>query len=115
LADPGPGPQAAQASFLRPRTSTPTWTPTSILTPTPPATPTAAGTSTPTPMPGPDGVWNIVSSPNTGSPNTYLYGVGGVASNDVWAVGAYGTLGVTDWQVIEHWNGTTWSLATGPA
>ena len=65
-------------------------------------------------MPGPNGVWNIVSSPNTGNPNNYLYGVSGVTSNDMWAVGTYGTLGVTDWQVIEHWNGTNWALAAGP-
>ncbi len=102
----GPDPKPAQANSLPRRAPTPTPTPTSILT--------ATGTSTPNHVPDPNGVWNIVSSPNTGTPNNFLFGVGGVASNDMWAVGAYGTLGVTDWQLIEHWNGTTWSLAASP-
>ncbi len=110
----GPDPKPAQAISIRPRTPIPTRTPTRTLTATPTATPTAAGTSTPTPVPGPNGVWNVVSSPNTGTPNNYLFGVGGVASNDMWAVGAYGILGVTDWQLIEHWNGTAWSFVAGP-
>src|SRR5207237_1530645 len=105
--------QPAQASSLAKRTSTPTHTPAPTLAPT--ATPTASGTATPTPVPGPNGVWNIVSSPNTGWPNNYLYGVAGVASNDVWAVGTYGTLGTNDWQVIQHWNGTSWSSAATPS
>ena len=95
-------------------TARPTRTPTSAPTSTPTATPTSAGTPTPTPMPGPNGVWSLASSPNTGSPNNYFFGVSAIATNDVWAVGAYGTLGITDWQVIEHWNGTNWSLAASP-
>src|SRR5947209_19312821 len=70
----GPDPQPAQASTVRRKTPTPTRTPPGILTATPTASPTAAGTPTSTPLPGPGGVWNVVSSPNTGSPNNYLYG-----------------------------------------
>ncbi len=109
-------PQPAFASPNAHTTPTPTRTPTPTGTSLPTATPTPAGTPTPTPQPGPSGVWNIVSSPNTGWPNNYLYGVAGVASNDVWAVGTEGpNLGTTDWQVIEHWNGANWSVASSPA
>ncbi len=109
--------QPAQAGLpQRRKTPTPTSTATAAVTATPAATPTVTGTSTPTPQPSPSGAWSIVSSPNTGWPNNYLYSVAGVASNDVWAVGTYGpNLGTTDWQVIEHWNGTNWSLASSPA
>ena len=61
------------------------------------------------------GGWNLVSSPNTGSPNNYLFGVAAVASNDVWAVGAYGVLGNTAQQLIEHWDGTSWTHVTSPS
>ncbi len=66
-------------------------------------------------MPGPNGVWNVVQSPNTGSPNNSLFGVAAIASNDVWAVGAYGVLGVSAQQLIEHWDGTNWNTATSPS
>jgi hypothetical protein len=39
--------------------------------------------------------WKIVASPN-GSSYSYLYGVAGVSSKDVWAVGSQ----------VQHWNGT---------
>jgi hypothetical protein len=61
------------------------------------------------------GGWSVVPSPNTGSPNNYLFGVAAIASNDVWAVGAYGVLGTTAKQVIEHWDGTRWKRAVSPS
>ncbi len=61
------------------------------------------------------GSWNIVPSPNTGSPNNYLFGVAAIAPNDVWAVGAYGVLGSTAQQVVEHWDGTSWIHVASPS
>ena len=61
------------------------------------------------------GSWNVVPSPNTGSPNNYLFGVAAIASNDVWAVGAYGVLGITAKQVIQHWDGTRWKRTASPS
>jgi hypothetical protein len=57
--------------------------------------PSTASASTPTPasVPRPSGSWNVVPSPNTGSPNNYLFGVAAIASNDVWAVGGYNSGG----------------------
>ena len=108
------GAQPVKASPMAKRTTTTTTTTTRTTTTTTTTTTTPTTTTT-TPAPGPNGVWNIVSSPDTGSPRNYLYGVSGVATNDVWAVGTYGFLGTTDWQVIEHWNGTNWSIATTPS
>jgi hypothetical protein len=60
------------------------------------------------------GGWNVVPSPNTGSPNNSFFGVATIAPNNVWAVGAYGVLGISAQQLIEHWDGTSWSIATSP-
>lgn len=50
--------------------------------------------------------WIIVPSPNTGSENTFVYSVAGVASDDVWAVGGSLATG----SVAMHWDGYAWSL-----
>jgi len=60
------------------------------------------------------GGWNVVPSPNTGSPNNYFFGVAATASNDVWAVGSYGIQGVQAWQLIQHWDGLNWTFADTP-
>jgi hypothetical protein len=60
------------------------------------------------------GGWNVVPSPNTGSPHNYFYGVAAIASNDVWAVGGYGNLTTHSQQLIQHWNGQNWAIATTP-
>jgi hypothetical protein len=59
--------------------------------------------------------WEMVASPNGGRQANSLASVAAAANNDVWAVGwafnqslfAYRTL-------IEHWNGTRWSLVRSP-
>lgn len=53
--------------------------------------------------------WSLVASPDPGATNNILNGVAALASNDVWAVGAYNT---TDALVplIEHWDGTAWHV-----
>jgi hypothetical protein len=55
--------------------------------------------------------WKVVASPSVGTGANSLAGAASAADNDVWAVGwafnqqlnAYRT-------VIEHWNGTSWSI-----
>src|SRR5258708_7913400 len=64
--------------------------------------------------------WSLVPSPSpSGATNSYLAGVHGDAANDVWAVGyanyPAATPGVTVAQtLIEHWNGTAWSIVPSP-
>jgi hypothetical protein len=60
--------------------------------------------------------WSIVRSRNATSSNL-LTGVAAVAANDVWAVGYTITTDGTnqpDRTLIEHWNGTTWSVVASP-
>lgn len=58
--------------------------------------------------------WSIVSSPNVGSLSSALWGVAAISTSDVWAVGSYATGGSSARSLIEHWNGTQWSVVASP-
>ena len=62
-----------------------------------------------------DGVsWTRVKSPNAGQPaGGQLDDVTAVATDDVWAVGSYGQ-GAPSRTLIEHWDGTAWSVVPSP-
>ncbi len=62
-----------------------------------------------------DGVgWSRVPSPNVQF-NTILVGVAAVSAGDVWAVGYYNNgIGTPASRVIEHWNGSAWSIVNSP-
>src|SRR5438034_9070727 len=59
--------------------------------------------------------WQIIASPNGSRQVNELHGVTALAENDVWAVGVSSntecTLGST---LIEHWNGSRWSVVPSP-
>jgi hypothetical protein len=60
--------------------------------------------------------WSIVPSPNPDHDENQLHSIAGVASNDLWAVGGRGD-GNTCCpfeSLIEHWNGTSWSVVPNP-
>jgi len=61
--------------------------------------------------------WTTVVSPPTTDYNPDLLGVAGVSPNDVWAVGGNPALGCsgTSTPLIEHWDGSTWSIVTSQA
>src|SRR5262249_49481728 len=65
---------------------------------------------------GPTGSnWTVVPSPNTGSARNYFNGVAAIGTSDVWAVGGYGIEGEQAWQLVQHWDGVNWNVATPPA
>ncbi len=101
-----------------------TRTPRPTATQNPTNTPTNTPASFPTPTAGPtttvDGTWRIVSSPNVGT-GTYgnrLNAVAAVSANDAWAVGfsphPSGTPQYLRQTLIEHWNGSNWSVVASP-
>lgn len=60
--------------------------------------------------------WSIVSSPKVDAPSTTLNAAAAVSANDVWAIGTSSTSnGMMDQGLIEHWDGTRWSIVKGPA
>lgn len=62
--------------------------------------------------------WSIVSTPNPATASgdyDVLQATAATAVGDVWAVGYSGNVGVAaDKSLIEHWNGTTWSVVPSP-
>jgi hypothetical protein len=59
--------------------------------------------------------WTVVASPHP-APNAILYNVTALSPSDVWAVGLRANSSRLDQvPLIEHWNGTTWSLAASPS
>jgi hypothetical protein len=60
-------------------------------------------------------LWSIVPSPNR--PNdviSQLHSVSAASANDVWAVGSSQDGSVPSRTLIEHWNGTHWSIVPSP-
>lgn len=59
--------------------------------------------------------WALVSSPNiSGSTEFGLSGIAAVDANDIWAVGSYNTSSSAQSTLIEHWNGSAWSIVSSP-
>ncbi len=59
--------------------------------------------------------WSVVSSPNVGTHDNILHGVTTVSAHDVWAVGDFLDSNSNAHTLIEHWNGTTWSVVPSPS
>jgi hypothetical protein len=57
--------------------------------------------------------WRIVSSPAPGSMSNYLNSVTAISSTNVWAVGNYSN-GANYYSLIEHWDGSVWSVVASP-
>src|SRR2546423_8736565 len=58
--------------------------------------------------------WSVVLSPN-GDSTSGLSSVAAVSANDIWAVGNSGSQRGSGQTLIEHWNGTQWSLVQSPS
>ena len=58
--------------------------------------------------------WNAISSPNIGTYDNILTGVAVVSTNDIWAVGYSSDAYYLDSTLIEHWDGTSWSVVPSP-
>jgi hypothetical protein len=59
------------------------------------------------------GSWSVVASPNFVTKPNYLFSVAAISASDIWAVGKYGNS--IPRTLIEHWNGSKWSITPRPA
>lgn len=60
--------------------------------------------------------WKVVASPNVkGSLSDSLSGVAAITANNIWAVGNYFDASNYQQGLIEHWNGTSWSIVPSPS
>jgi hypothetical protein len=58
--------------------------------------------------------WNVVPSPNPGGANNYLDSIAALNPNDIWVVGTYRIVGGPLATLVEHWNGSAWSVVPSP-
>jgi len=59
--------------------------------------------------------WSTVNAPDLSSfTGNYLNGVACSSTSDCWAAGVYGDANGLSSSLMEHWNGTSWSVATTP-
>ncbi len=58
--------------------------------------------------------WSVVSSPNVGSQTNDLFEVGAASANDIWTVGRYINKSNVSLTLIQHWDGTQWSIVPSP-
>ncbi len=58
--------------------------------------------------------WAIVPSPNPASLASYLAGVAAIATDDVWTVGHYLDSNGVYRTLVEHWDGTSWTIVATP-
>jgi hypothetical protein len=60
--------------------------------------------------------WSIVPSPNpSGTNNRFLASVSAHTANDIWAAGGYEGPNSFDLTLVEHWNGSKWSIVPSPS
>ncbi|MBZ5596797.1 MAG: hypothetical protein LAN83_00615 [Acidobacteriia bacterium] len=58
--------------------------------------------------------WKTVSTPSTSDVNNNLFGMAGIASNNLWAVGQHYSDSASIKPLILHWDGTQWTLSNAP-
>jgi len=58
--------------------------------------------------------WSVVPTPNVSGVNNQLYAVAADGKNDVWAVGIHRVAPGIRANLIEHWNGSAWSMVPSP-
>jgi hypothetical protein len=61
--------------------------------------------------------WQIVATPNPGAKNDFLNTPVAIARDNVWVVGSQGSTGdegAGARTLVEHWNGSNWSVVTSP-
>jgi hypothetical protein len=59
--------------------------------------------------------WSVVPTPDPGSSGNHLYAVDAVSSDNIWAVGQQLGGAVPDQALVEHWDGSSWSVVPVPA
>src|SRR5579875_931055 len=58
--------------------------------------------------------WNVIPSPSPGKYGNSLNSVTALTPSDVWAVGSYSATQFGYRSLIEHWNGSRWSVVKSP-
>lgn len=55
--------------------------------------------------------WTRQRTPSPTHNNTMFYGISGTSADDVWAAGCFGQTSGESRPLVEHWDGTAWSIS----
>ncbi|HEV3039130.1 MAG TPA: hypothetical protein VHA33_15225 [Candidatus Angelobacter sp.] len=58
--------------------------------------------------------WSVVNAVDAGANGNQFYAVKALATNNIYAVGQQSGAGFPSQALIEHWNGTAWSVVASP-
>jgi hypothetical protein len=60
--------------------------------------------------------WKVIQSPQVGNLYAVLNSISAISADDIWAVGIYASKTVigNSETLLEHWNGTSWSVIPAP-
>src|SRR5262249_56055050 len=58
--------------------------------------------------------WHIAAAPKLNTQRDILYAAAAVSASDVWAVGHQQSWDGTFGTLVEHWDGTSWSVVPSP-
>jgi hypothetical protein len=58
--------------------------------------------------------WSVVPSPDVNQNNNYLFSVDGTSADDAWAVGFYDNDQFQLRTMVQHWDGTSWTMVPSP-
>ena len=58
--------------------------------------------------------WSVVLSPNPGANGNLLEGVAAISARDIWAAGSSFDSNFAELPLIEHWDGSSWSVVSIP-
>jgi len=58
--------------------------------------------------------WSITPSPNPSQSVNILYSVSATSNSSIWATGSYTSPNGDGYNLIEHWNGSQWSVVSNP-
>jgi hypothetical protein len=90
--------------------------PTDTETPPPSDTPLPTDTETPMPTATPDcqPTWEVMANPQVGLGDNALSMLSAISADDIWAVGTTNASSAASQMLIEHWDGTSWTVAPNP-
>ena len=58
--------------------------------------------------------WHVIASPNPKAFSTALFGIAALSATNIWSMGVAVDLHGSSKTLIEHWNGTQWSIVSTP-
>ena len=59
--------------------------------------------------------WSVIPSPSTGGWGSFLFSVAAISDSNIWAVGEILNGASNSSTLVEHWDGSIWSIVSAPS